>query len=104
MSRRFLAILALVGAIAVLTSGCTAIIIGGPTVATRTPTLAPTTGPGTPTVAPTTGPGTPSPTPSGPTPTPVTGPKGTATLTKAPTGQAHMTYDPNTLTFTAQLT
>jgi hypothetical protein len=55
-------------------------------------------------VAPTTGPGTPSPTPSGPTPTPVTGPKGTATLTKAPTGQAHLTYDPNTLNFTAQLT
>jgi hypothetical protein len=102
MSRRFLAIFALVGAIAVLTSGCTAIIIGGPTVPTRTPTLAPTTGPGTPT--PTTGPGTPTPTPSGPTPTPSTGPKGTATLTKAPTGQAHLTYDPNTLTLSIQTT
>ncbi len=29
MSRRFLALVALIGAIAVLTSGCTAIIIGG---------------------------------------------------------------------------
>ena len=104
MSRRFLALVALIGAIAVLTSGCTAIIIGGPTVTTRTPTLAPTPGPGTPTVAPTTGPGTPSPTPSGPTPTPVTGPKGTAKLTKAPTGQAHLTYDPNTLTLSIQTT
>ena len=104
MSRRFLALLALIGAIAVLTSGCTAIIIGGPTVPTRTPTLAPTPGPGTPTVAPTTGPGTPSPTPSGPTPTPVTGPKGSAKLTKAPTGQAHLTYDPNTLTLSIQTT
>jgi hypothetical protein len=37
MSRRFLALLALVGAIAVLTSGCTAVIIQGPTVSTRTP-------------------------------------------------------------------
>jgi hypothetical protein len=103
MRRRFLGVLALVGAIAVLTTGCTAVIVGGGTILpTRTP--APTTGPGTPTVAPTTGPGTPSPTPSGPTPTPVTGPKGTAALTKAPTGQAHLTYDPNTLNFTAQIT
>jgi hypothetical protein len=103
MSRRYLTLIAFVGAIAVLTTGCTAVIVGGGTILpTRTP--APTTGPGTPTVAPTTGPGTPSPTPSGPTPTPVTGPKGTATLTKAPTGQAHLTYDPNTLNFMAQLT
>jgi len=104
MSRRFLAITALACAIAVGASGCTAIIIGGPTVATRTPTLGPTPGPGTPTVAPTTGPGTPSPTPSGPTPTPVTGPKGTATLAKAPTGQAHLTYDPNTDNLSIQTT
>ncbi|HEY7091557.1 MAG TPA: hypothetical protein VH393_00160 [Ktedonobacterales bacterium] len=104
MSRRFLALVALVGAIAVLTSGCTAIIIGGPTVPTRTPTLAPTPGPGTPTVAPTTGPGTPSPTPSGPTPTPATGPKGSAKLTKAPTGQANLTYDPNTQNLSIQTT
>ncbi len=75
MSRRFLALIAFVGAIAVFTTGCTAVIVGGGTILpTRTP--APTPGPGTPTVAPTTGPGTPSPTPSGPTPTPVTGPKG----------------------------
>jgi len=91
MSRRFLALLAFVGAIAVLTTGCTAIIIGGPTAATRTPT----TGPGTPTG---------SVTPTGPTPTPVTGPKGAATLTKAPTGQAHLTYDPNTENLTIQTT
>jgi hypothetical protein len=43
-------------------------------------------------------------TPTGPTPTPATGPKGTATLTKAPTGQAHLTYDPNTLTLSIQTT
>jgi hypothetical protein len=104
MGRRFLVLLALACAIALGVSGCTAIIIGGPTVPTRTPTLAPTPGPGTPTVAPTTGPGTPSPTPSGPTPTPVTGPKGSATLTKAPTGQAHLTYDPNTQNLTIQTT
>jgi hypothetical protein len=55
-------------------------------------------------VAPTTGPGTPSPTPSGPTPTPATGPKGSATLTKAPTGQAHLTYDPNTQNLSIQTT
>src|SRR6476660_6804841 len=103
MRQRFLAALAFVGAIAVLTTGCTAVIVGGGTILpTRTP--APTTGPGTPTVIPTTGPGTPSPTPSGPTPTPVTGSKGTATLTKAPTGQAHLTYDPNTLTLSIQTT
>jgi hypothetical protein len=104
MGRRFLALVALACAIALGVSGCTAIIIGGPTVPTRTPTLAPTTGPGTPTVAPTTGPGTPSPTPSGPTPTPATGPKGSAKLTKAPTGQAHLTYDPNTQNFSIQTT
>jgi hypothetical protein len=89
MSRRFLALLAFVGAMAVLTTGCTAIIIGGPTVATRSPT----TGPGTPTG---------SVTPTGPTPTPVTGPKGAATLTKAPTGQATLTFDPNTRNLTIQ--
>jgi hypothetical protein len=55
-------------------------------------------------VAPTTGPGTPSPTPSGPTPTPATGPKGSAKLTKAPTGQANLTYDPNTQNLTIQTT
>jgi hypothetical protein len=104
MGRRFLALVALACAIALGVSGCTAIIIGGPTVPTRTPTLAPTTGPGTPTVIPTTGPGTPSPTPSGPTPTPATGPKGSATLAKAPTGQAHLTYDRNTQNLTIQTT
>jgi hypothetical protein len=104
MGRRFLALVALACAIALGVSGCTAIIIGGPTVATRTPTLAPTPGPGTPTVAPTTGPGTPSPTPSGPTPTPVTGPKGSAKLTKAPVGQANLKYDPNTQTLSIQTT
>jgi hypothetical protein len=91
MRRRLLAFVGLVGAIAVLITGCTAIIIGGPTVATRTPT----TGAQTPTG---------SVTPTGPTATPVTGPKGAATLTKAPTGQSNLTYDPNTQQMTIQTT
>ena len=38
MSRRFLALIAFVGAIAVLTTGCTAVIVGGGTILpTRTP-------------------------------------------------------------------
>jgi hypothetical protein len=40
--------------------------------------------------------------PTGPTPTPVTGPQGSATLTKAPTGQAHLMYDPNTQNLSIQ--
>jgi hypothetical protein len=105
MRRRFLALAALACAIALGVSGCTAIIVGGGTILpTLTPTQASTPGPGTPTVAPTTGPGTPSPTPSGPTPTPATGPKGSAKLTKAPTGQAHLTYDPNTQNLSIQTT
>jgi hypothetical protein len=83
-------------------SGCTAIVIGGPTVPTRTPTPGtPGTGtPGTP------GTGTPSPsggTPTlGPTSTPVTGLKASASLEHVPVGSAHVTYDGNAHTLQVQ--
>jgi hypothetical protein len=98
--------LLLFGLVAALAlSGCTAIVIGGPTVPTRTPTPG-TPGVGTPgTGTPGTGtPGTPgssTPTP-GATTTPVTGLKASAALEHVPVGSAHVTYDGKAHTLQAQ--
>jgi hypothetical protein len=95
--------LALVAALTL--SGCTAIIIGGPTVPTKPAvSVTPSTpGTGTPSVPAT---GTPSPgsgTPTAaPTSTPLTGLKASAPLTHVPVGSAHLTYDSNAHTLQAQ--